>query len=40
MLTFRSVLELPEPVVITKIRFRYLHPVGRLIVSDVFLRDF
>lgn len=40
MLTFRAVIELPEPAVVTKIGFRYVHPIGRLIVSDVFLRDF
>jgi hypothetical protein len=39
-LTCHSVLRLPEPTVVTKIRFRYVHPVGRLVVSDVFLRDF
>jgi hypothetical protein len=40
MLVFRSVLELPEPVVVKSIRLRYLNPAGRLIVSDIFLRSF
>ena len=39
-LTFRSVVELPQPVVVQKIRLRYVHPVGRLVVSDIFLREF
>jgi len=40
LLLFRSVLELPEPLVVRKIRLRYLNRTGRLIVSDIFLRDF
>jgi len=39
-LTFRSVVELPEPVVVRGIRLRYVHPVGRLVVTDLFLREF
>jgi hypothetical protein len=40
MLTFRSTIELPERMVVRKIRLRYLHRMGRLMVSDIFLRDF
>jgi hypothetical protein len=40
MLIFHSVLELPEPMVVNKIRLRYLNRRGRLVVSDIFLRDF
>jgi hypothetical protein len=38
-LSFRTTIDLPEPVVVTKVRLRYLHPVGRLVVVDVFLRE-
>jgi hypothetical protein len=39
-LTFHTVMELPEPMVVRKIRLRYLHPAGRLVVTDLFLREF
>jgi hypothetical protein len=39
-LTFRAVVDLPTPMVVSKLRIRYLQPVGRLVVEDVFLRNF
>jgi len=39
-LTYRAVIDLPRPMVVRKIRLRYTHPVGRLVVSDIFLRAF
>jgi len=38
-LTFHATLDLPAPVVVRKVRIRYLLPVGRLVVTDMFLRD-
>jgi len=40
MLTYRSVVELPRPMVVRQLRIAYLHPIGRLVVTDVFMRDF
>lgn len=39
LLTFRSALELPRPMVVRRVRIRYLGPSGRLVISDLFLRD-
>jgi len=38
-LSFRATIELPESVVLRKIRLRYLHAAGRLVVEDLFLRE-
>ncbi len=38
LLTFRSALELPRPMIVRKVRIRYLGPSGRLVISDLFLR--
>ena len=40
LLTFQSSFELPQPMVVRRARLRYLHTVGRLVVEDLFLRDF
>jgi hypothetical protein len=39
-ITTLASLPLPEPLVVKKIRFRYLSRIGELVVSDVFMRDF
>ena len=38
--TYVTRVQLPEPMTIKKIRFRYLHNAGKLVVTDIFLRDF
>lgn len=40
LLTFRTEIELDEPIVISRIRVRYLQPRGQLVIGDIFLRDF
>jgi hypothetical protein len=39
-LIFRARIDLPMPMRVARIDVRYLHPVGQLTISDVFLREF
>ena len=40
LLTFRSSSDLPRPMVVNRVRVRYVHTVGQLVVEDIFMRDF